>query len=50
MQLTNWFSCWNFNVLSSQVKGSEVLTYDGVPVGYALCPAETVRFCDLDYV
>ncbi|KAM7526852.1 hypothetical protein LguiA_016754 [Lonicera macranthoides] len=27
-----------------EVKGSEVLTYDGVPVGYALCPAETVNY------
>ena len=25
------------------MKGSEVLTHDGVPVGYALSPTETVR-------
>jgi len=24
------------------VKGSEILTHDGMPVGYALCPTETV--------
>lgn len=26
----------------SQVKGSEILTYDGAPVAYAACPIETV--------
>lgn len=30
------------NVLD-QVKGCEVLTHDGLPVAYALCPTETVR-------
>ncbi|RVW39070.1 Pullulanase 1, chloroplastic [Vitis vinifera] len=27
----------------SQVKGSEVSTYDGTPVAYTVCPTETVR-------
>ncbi|CAN6460585.1 unnamed protein product [Victoria cruziana] len=26
------------------VKGSEILTHDGVPVAYALCPTETVNY------
>ncbi|KAJ7975002.1 pullulanase 1, chloroplastic [Quillaja saponaria] len=27
-----------------EVKGSEVLTYGGAPVGYALCPIETINY------
>ncbi|XP_027158822.1 pullulanase 1, chloroplastic isoform X1 [Coffea eugenioides] len=27
-----------------EVKGSEVLTHDGVPVAYALCPTETINY------
>ncbi|KAJ0045892.1 hypothetical protein Pint_05956 [Pistacia integerrima] len=32
-----------------EVKGSEVLTYGGIPVAYTLCPTETVREC-YDYL
>ncbi|KAH7547832.1 hypothetical protein JRO89_XS14G0022500 [Xanthoceras sorbifolium] len=30
------------NCEGTEVKGSEVFTYDGTPVAYALCPTETV--------
>ncbi|OVA17964.1 Glycoside hydrolase [Macleaya cordata] len=30
--------------LGEEVKGSEVLTHDGLPVAYALCPIETVNY------
>lgn len=32
------------NCDGQEVKGSEVSTYDGVPVGYASCPTETVNY------
>lgn len=32
------------NCEGEEVKGSEVSTYDGVPVGYTLCPTETINY------
>ncbi|KAK2634107.1 hypothetical protein Ddye_028899 [Dipteronia dyeriana] len=32
------------NCEGTEVKGSEVLTYDGTPVAYALCPTETINY------
>ncbi|GAV67655.1 Alpha-amylase domain-containing protein/CBM_48 domain-containing protein/DUF3372 domain-containing protein, partial [Cephalotus follicularis] len=32
------------NCEGKEVKGSEILTYDGAPVAYALCPTETVNY------
>ncbi|KAK9283626.1 hypothetical protein L1049_011876 [Liquidambar formosana] len=32
------------NCEGKEVKGSEVLTYDGAPVAYALCPTETINY------
>ncbi|XP_044462126.1 pullulanase 1, chloroplastic isoform X2 [Mangifera indica] len=32
------------NSNGKEVKGSEVLTYDGTPVAYTLCPTETVNY------
>ncbi|KAL5735062.1 hypothetical protein ACOSP7_032923 [Xanthoceras sorbifolium] len=32
------------NCEGTEVKGSEVFTYDGTPVAYALCPTETINY------